>query len=165
MNKVLHKVRGLLGVGVTWGALWAGIGAGIGLAIGIVRPEVWEWTNPIFEWAAGMGMYGVVSGFGFGTLLTLREGRKTLSDLSLRRTALWGLLGGAVVPLLFGAAGLFPAGTTVMDIVGAIGVTGFLGGTFASGSVAIAKRAELQSGAESGRLSSTDSSDPALPRP
>jgi hypothetical protein len=90
-----------------------------------------------------MGLYGIVSGIGFGTLLTLRESKKTLSDLSLRRTALWGLLGGAVVPLLFGAAGMFPAGTTLMDIVGAIGVTGFLGGTFASASVAMAQRAEL----------------------
>jgi hypothetical protein len=165
MNKVLHKVRGMLGVGVTWGALWAGIGAGIGVVIGLVRPEVWQWTNPVFEWAAGMGLYGVVSGVGFGTLLTLREGRKTLSDLSLRRTALWGLLGGAVVPLLFGAAGMFPAGTTIMDIVGAIGVTGFLGGTFASASVAIAKRAELQAGAERGRLSADNSSEAALLRP
>ena len=146
MNKLLQKLRGLLGVGVTWGTLWAGIGAGIGVAIGVVRPEVWEWTNPIFEWAVGMGLYGVVSGIGFGTLLTLREGRKTLSDLSLRRTALWGMIGGAVVPLLFGAAGMFPAGTTLLDVIGAIGVTGFLGATFAPISVAIAKRAELNAG-------------------
>ena len=29
MKKLLQRVRGLLGVGVTWGTLWAGIGAGI----------------------------------------------------------------------------------------------------------------------------------------
>jgi len=146
MNKLLQKLRGLLGVGITWGTLWAGIGAGIGVVIGVVRPEVWQWTNPIFEWAVGMGLYGLVSGIGFGTLLTLREGRNTLSNLSLRRTALWGLIGGAVVPLMFGAAGMFPAGTTLLDVLGAVGVTGFLGATFASTSVAIAKRAELAAG-------------------
>jgi hypothetical protein len=162
MTKLLQKLRGLLGVGFTWGTLWAGIGAGIGVAIGVVHPEVWTWTNPIFEWAVGMGLYGLVSGVGFGTLLTLREGRKTLADLSLRRTALWGLIGGAVVPLLFGAAGLFPAGTTLFDVLGAIGVTGFLGGTFASGSVAIAKRAELTSGGGRGPLSSDTEAGPAL---
>jgi hypothetical protein len=162
MTKLLQKARGLLGVGITWGTLWAGIGAGIGFVIGLVRPEVWQWTNPIFEWAAGMGLYGLVSGIGFGTLLTLREGRKTLSDLSIRRTAVWGLIGGAVVPILFGAAGLFPAGTTQLDILGAIGVTGFLGGTFASTSVAIAKRAELTSGGESKGLGSGPDAGPTL---
>ena len=164
MNKLLQKLRGLLGVGVTWGTLWAGIGAGIGVIIGILRPEVWQWTNPIFEWAVGMGLYGVVSGIGFGTLLTLREGRKTLSDLSLRRAALWGMLGGAIVPLLFGAAGMFPAGTTLLDVVGAIGVTGLLGATFAPTSVAIAKRAELSAGEDRRTVMSDEGTDPALLR-
>ena len=165
MRKLLQKMRGLLGVGITWGTLWAGIGAGIGIVIGAVRPEVWEWTNPIFEWAVGMGLYGFVSGIGFGTLLTLREGRRSLLDLSLRRTALWGLLGGAVVPLLFGAAGMFPAGTTLLDVLGAIGVTGFLGGTFAPASVAIAQRAELLAGVERDRLGPDTHSEQALPQP
>lgn len=162
MNKFLTKLRGLLGVGITWGTLWAGIGAAIGVVVGTVRPEVWQWTNPIIEWALGMGLYGLVSGIGFGTLLTIREGRKTLADLSLRRVALWGLIGGAVVPLLFGAAGMFPAGTTLLDVLGAIGVTGFLGGTFAPTSVAIAKRAELASGGRNKDIGSKTDFDPAL---
>ena len=33
-----------------------------------------------------------------------------------------------------------------MDVIGAVGVTAFLGGTFASSSVAMARRAELQAG-------------------
>jgi hypothetical protein len=150
-------------VGVTWGGLWAGIGAGIGAVIGVVNPEVWQWTNPIFEWALGMGFYGLVSGVGFGTLLTLREGRKTLFDLSLPRTAMWGLLGAAVVPPMCGAVGLFEAGTTVADVIGAIAVTGLLGGTFAPASVVIARRAELGAGEERQRLTSDDQTEPALP--
>ncbi len=70
MHKLLRKLRGLAGVGLTWGTLWAGIGTGIGLVIGVVRPEVWESTNPILEWAIGMGLYGLVSGVGFGSLLS-----------------------------------------------------------------------------------------------
>ena len=116
--------------------------------IGVVRPEIWEFRNPIFEWALGMGLYGLVSGVGFGALLTLREGRKTILDLSLRRVALWGVLGAAAVPLLFGALGLFEVGTTVVDVVEAILVTASLGGTFAPASVAIARRAELSAGEE-----------------
>ena len=148
MGKLLRRLRGLAGVGVTWGALWAGIGAGIGLIVGMVNPDTWLWTNPILEWAFGMGLYGFVSGVGFGILLSLKEGRKRLFDLSLGRVALWGVLGSAAVPLLFGTLGFFEAGTTAVDIIEAILVTGFLGGTFAPGAIAIARRAELQAGEE-----------------
>ena len=139
--RVWRKIRGLLGVGATWGVLWGGIGAAIGFLIGIVRPEAWIMENPVVVWGIGMGLYGVVSGVGFGGLLSLREGSKTLRDLSLRRVALWGVLGSAAVPLLF--LGMYDAGTTLADIVGSILVTGAMGGVFAPGSVAIARRAEL----------------------
>ena len=135
------------------GALWAGIGGGGGVVIGIVNPEVWRWTNPIIEWADGMGLYGFVSGVGFGTLLSLKEGRKRLFDLSLGRVALWGLLGSAAVPVIFSILGVFGvAGASVVDIIEAMVVTGFLGGTFAPGSVAIARSAQLKPGEEIGLL-------------
>lgn len=133
--------------------MWAGIGAGIGLVIGIVEPDVWRWSNPIIEWAYGMGLYGFVSGVGFGTLLSLKEGRKRLFDLSLGRVALWGLLGSAAVPVIFSMLGVFGvAGASVVDIIEAMVVTGFLGGMFAPGSVAIARSAQLKPGEEIGLL-------------
>jgi hypothetical protein len=143
---LLRKARGLLGVGVTWGALWAVIGAGVGAIIGIVDPSAWTFGNPIVEWALGIGAYGLVSGVCFGGLLVLGEGRKTLHDLALGRVAVWGVLGAAFVPPLFGLLGTFPAGTTLLDVLGAVGVTAFLGGAFASSSVAIARRAALEAG-------------------
>ncbi len=151
MHSFVRRIRGLLGVGLTWGALWSAIGAGVGVVIGIVSPEVWGWTNPIFEWAFGMGLYGLVSGVGFGSLLALREGHKTILDLSLRRSVIWGVLGAAAVPIVFGALGAFAAGTTTADVLGAILMTGVLGGTFAPASIAIARRAEL-SAVEEGKL-------------
>ena len=143
-----------MGVGLTWGALWSVIGAGVGLVIGIVSPEAWERANPIFEWAIGMGLYGLVSGAGFGSVLALLEGRKTILDLSLRRAAIWGVVGAAGVPLLFGALGTFEVGTTAAEVLGAILVTGVLGGTFAPASIAIARRAELRAMEENKLLSS-----------
>ena len=148
MGGLLRRARGLLGVGAMWGALWGTIGAGIGAIVGIVSPDAWLYANPILDWAIGMGLYGLVSGVGFGGLLALREGRKSLRDLSLRRVAAWGVIGAAAVPPIFGLLGTFPAGTTLLEVLGAIGVTAFLGGTFASSSVAIAKRAELHGGEE-----------------
>ena len=143
MNRLLRRLRGLLGVGVTWGTLWGAIGAGIGFVLGALNPALWTFENPIVLWGLGMAAYGFVSGVGFGTLLSLRESSKRLRDLSLKRVALWGVLGSAAVPLLF--LGFFEAGTTVIDILGAMGVTAMLGGTFAPGAVAIARRAELAS--------------------
>ena len=161
MNRLARKLRGLLGVGVTWGTLWSVIGAGIGLVIGVISPEVWESTNPIIEWAIGMGLYGLVSGIGFGSFLSLREGRKTILDISLRRAAIWGVAGAVAVPLLFGALGTFEAGTTAVEVLGAIIVTGVLGGTFAPASIAVARRAELQAAEPSKRLSSESQSGPS----
>ena len=153
MGKLLRRLRGLAGVGVTWGAMWAGIGAGIGLIIGIVEPDAWRWTNPVLDWAYGMGLYGFVSGIGFGTLLSLKEGRKRLFDLSLGRVVLWGLVGSAAVPIIFSMLGVLGvAGASLVEIIEAIMVTGFLGGTFALGSVAIARSAQLKPGEEMGLL-------------
>jgi hypothetical protein len=150
--KWLRKLRGLLGVGVMWGALWGGIGAAIGFVVGLVDPGAWTLANPVVQWALGMGAYGFVSGVGFGGLLALGEGRRTLADLSLRRVALWGVLGSAAVPLLFGALGFFDAGTTMLDVVGAMLVTAGLGGTFAPAAVAVARKAELAAPERAGLL-------------
>jgi len=49
MGTLFRRLRGLIGVGVTWGALWAGIGTGIGVVIGIVNPDAWRFTNPILN--------------------------------------------------------------------------------------------------------------------
>jgi len=144
MNRLGRRLRGLLGVGLTWGALWSAIGAGVGLVIGVVSPEAWDLTNPILEWAIGMGLYGTLSGVGFGALLSLRDGQRTLFDLSLRRTAILGVVGSAAVPLLFGALGTFEVGTTTADVLGAVLMTGVLGGTFAPAAIVIARRAELR---------------------
>ncbi len=154
MKRFLRRLRGLLGVGLTWGALWSVIGAGVGIAIGIVAPEVWELTNPILKWTVGMGLYGLVSGVGFGGLLALREGRKTIFDVSLRQATILGIVGAAAVPLLFGALGAFEVGTTTAEVLGAILVTGVLGGTFAPAAIAIARRAELRAGEDRKLLSS-----------
>ena len=153
MTRLVRRLRGLLGVGVTWGALWSVIGAGIGLVIGIVAPEVWDVSNPILRWTVGMGLYGLVSGVGFGSLLALRESRKTALDIPLGRAAIWGVAGAVAVPLLFGAVGTFEVGTTTAEVLGAILVTGALGGTFAPAAIAIAQRAELRAADDSKLLS------------
>ncbi len=103
-----------------------------------MNPDAWRFTNPIWEWAFGMGVYGAVSGVGFGVLF------------SLKRVALWGLLGSAAVPAVFAMLGWLSVGTPIVDIVQAMLVTGFLSGAFAPGTVGIARRAELKAGEQFG---------------
>jgi hypothetical protein len=77
---------------------------------------------------------GVVVGGGFGIVLSLMEHRKGLEDLSLKRVALWGGLGGALVAC---ATNLLGGGGLVWGFVVTLTV---LGAGLGSGSVAIAKR-------------------------
>lgn len=140
----LRKLRGALGVGMTWGVGWGLIGGAIGAVLQILGPGSSIFVSPIIGWALGMSAYGLISGFGFSAILSLRDGTKQLRDLSLARVALWGVLGSISVPALFGVFGFFDPTTTVLDVLGAVGVTGALGGTFAAGSVAAARHAELE---------------------
>jgi hypothetical protein len=156
MEDDVRRLRGLLGVGTLWGFAWAVIGAVLGVAIGVLSPDVWLWSNPIIEWALGMGVYGFVSGVGFGGLLAFRESRKSLDELSPARAAVWGVLGAVLVPVLFGMLGAFELGTTSLDVLEAMGMTALLGGTFAGGSVAIAQSARRLEAGEDALLESAD---------
>ena len=80
VSKLGRRLRGPLGVGLTWGVFWSAIGAWVGLVIGVLSPEAWQLANPMLEWAIGMGLYGLVSGIGFGCLLSLREGQEPSSS-------------------------------------------------------------------------------------
>ena len=79
--------------------------------------------------------FGFIMGGAFAGILSLTERHRRLQDLSLRRVALWGALGGLV--FLGGAALVFrppePMGWLILPIL-----TAGLG----SGSVALAKRAD-----------------------
>lgn len=149
MHVMVRRLRGLLGVGITWGVLWATIGTIVGFVLGVVAPESGGWTGRITDWMIGLGLYGLVSGVGFGAFLALRERNRTISDISLGRAAVWGVIGAALAPLVFLGLGAFPPGTTTAAVVGAIAVTASLGGAVAPAALVIARRAELTAKEES----------------
>ena len=140
MGAFLKRCRGALGIGVTWGAAWAAIFAAVALIIGLVDPDsIDPGEGPIR--VAGIGaVFGLVSGAGFGVLLSVAEGRKAIRDLSLSRAALWGALGTAAFPLLT------PVDNSMLLIVCPIGAA------LAAASVAVAKRAELGASPEQPKL-------------
>ena len=101
MNVHLRKPRGVLGIGLVWGSLWALLFAALAVVLGLVAPAQVEGDGPIWVGAI-MGAVGLVSGLAFGVYFALVESGKALSNLSLWRAAMGGILASAVYPLVTG---------------------------------------------------------------
>lgn len=130
MNKLLRRVRGVLGTAFTWAVAWTGLGAGLGLLAGIP-----------FHFLIPMALNGAAAGFiagaSFAVILSIAERHRTLEDLSLRRVAVWGAVGGLLlsfIPMAFGVPVPYLLGPLVIN-------TG-IGAGMATGSVFMARRAE-----------------------
>ena len=131
MRLLARRVRGALGIGVTWGALWIAIGVVVITLLAVFRPEEIDPGEGPAKVLPIFGLVGFLSGLGFAVWLSLAERRRTLRQLSLLRVALWGLLGGVAIPLLMGTDGSMGW------------VTGPMGAAFAGASVAAARRRAL----------------------
>lgn len=139
MRLLARRIRGALGIGVTWGAMWVAIGLAVMTALAIFRPEEIDPGEGPARVLPILGLVGFLSGLGFSGWLSLAERRRSLHQLSLWRVAFWGLLGGVAIPLLMGTDGSMGW------------VTGPMGAAFAAASVGTARRKALP-GAEPGRL-------------
>jgi hypothetical protein len=70
---VLRKLRGVMGIGLTWGISWAVIGAAVGFVMRITVPgSVDQGENELIAGAL-IGFVGLVSGIGFVILLSFLE--------------------------------------------------------------------------------------------
>ena len=132
MNTLLRKLRGMLGVGVTWAVGWAIIMFILGSIISVVDPDSIDQGEEPWRLALMVSVVGFISGSVFALILSTAERRKSILDLSAGRAAIWGALGGAALPLLTGMPDV-----TVFN-------TAPLGALFAASTVAIARRAALR---------------------
>ena len=138
MPSVLRRLRAMAVLGLSWGVVWAGLGAALGVIFGLVRPQdIGPGESPAAI-ARILGVAGFISGAGFALTLSLLERGRTLLQVSLRRVALWGAAGGAIIPLL----------TTVHD--SQVFWTCPLGALLAMSSVQLARRAERRQLAQPG---------------
>jgi hypothetical protein len=144
VRALLLKLRGVVGVGVTWGAIWAALGALLGVVLGAIRPQDVDLGETPVRIAVILGIAGSISGTAFALMVSLLERGRTLLDVSLARVAVWGAAGAAVVPLL----------TSVHD--SQILWTCPLGAALATTSFAIAR------GVERGRLTAVETGWPTL---
>ncbi len=130
MPTVFRRLRGVVAVGLTWGAVWAAFGAVIGVVALVVSPEVVDQGEGPADIARILGTAGFISGAGFALLLATLERGRGILDVSMARVAAWGVAGGALIPLLTDVANNQAVWTSP------------LGAVLATSALAIARRAE-----------------------
>ena len=127
MKKWMRRIRGAVGMGLTWAAAWFGGGALIGLVGGVGAVAL----------AISLAQMGFVGGVIFSTLLGILEGRRRFDEMSLRVFAgIGGTVGGLLIVLFF-AGGPFSLGGLAMTSLVAL-----LSAGSAAGSLALARRAD-----------------------
>jgi hypothetical protein len=140
MNTVLRKLRGALGIGLSWAAIWAIFGLSIGFAVLYFDPASIDQGEDPVSMARLLATVGFICGTIFSGVFAFAERNTALRDMSLWRAAFWGALGGIALPLL----------TTMNDQV--IFNTAPLGAMSATLLVAMARRAERRIAPETDRV-------------
>jgi len=140
---VLRRVRGAIGMGLTWAVFWALFGILIGVA-SIVLPWLpWGAFFRVFDAPLpALAVPGFVGGAIFSVVLGIAGRRRRFQELSMPRFAAWGALAGALLgalPFTVGTpAGLISASVLLSFVVPAM----VLCAVSASGSLAIARASE-----------------------
>ena len=158
MGILLKKLKAALGIGSIWGIAAGAAGAALG---GWLLPTG-SFLSSALVFGGYIGVTGLVLGVGFGGLLSVMEGRRTLDELTANRAALWGFVVGtalalvgiiavasltSVVEVAVGGLGL-PIGVQLTAIAAAAASYGAVTAGLAAATVSLAKRSpsELQSG-------------------
>lgn len=157
MKKWLRRIRGAIGMGLTWALAWFAAGMVLLLIVGLDAADV---PFPI-----GFGMFGFFAGATFSGILGIVEGRRRFEQLSLPRFAGWGAAGGALLAGIFVlVAGL--AGDA-LDFLVLGPVFALAGAGSAAGSLALARMAEVRelphAGEEVGEVGPAGDGTPELP--
>ena len=137
MKKLLRRIRGAIGMGLTWAFGWTLVGM-----LGVVvfyslfpnTPDVFDIWIPVFAYP------GFLAGVGFSVVLRIAEGRRRFDELSLPRFAAWGAVGGLLVGAFAAAVGSGSAPTIALAAI--MGTTTLLGAVSASGMLALARKGE-----------------------
>jgi hypothetical protein len=149
MTKWTRRIRGAIGMGLTWAAGWALFGLLIGVT-SLLLPGVFDPFFEVFDAPLpALAIPGFVGGALFSIVLGIAGRDRKFSELSVPGFAAWGALGGLLLTLFPFA--LVAMGLASMD--GSVHSTGQLiaavGGPFvllsavsAAGSLVLARRAK-----------------------
>jgi hypothetical protein len=139
MKRFLRRIRGAVGMGLTWAAAW--FGAGMILLLGSLL--VTGSTGADVPYPLGFGAFGFVAGVTFSGVLGLLEGRRRFDQMSLPRFAGWGAAGGFLLSSIFVlAVALVEDPAFLGNLVVLAPVFTLAGAGSAAGVLALARRAE-----------------------
>lgn len=143
MKKWTRRIRGALGLGLTWAVGWFAAGMALLLVLG---PNAADVPFPL-----GFGLLGFLAGITFSGVLRVLGGRRSFDQMSLPRFALWGAVGG----LMFSGAFVTVvalSGDAPLEMLVLGPVFALAGAGSAAGSLALARMGEdrdlLDGGAE-----------------
>jgi len=128
MRNSLRRIRGAIGMGLTWAAAWGA--AGTLLAV-MTRFQADAPFPLIF------GVLGFIAGVIFSATLALTEGRRSFDQMSLPRFAVWGATGGLLLSAVFARGASLDWG----DVLVIAPTFAVACAVCASGSLALARRA------------------------
>jgi hypothetical protein len=131
MRKSLRRIRGAIGMGLTWGAAWFAAGSVPRWVFGV---------NTDAPLPLVFGLFGLIAGVIFSAVLALTEGRRSFDQMSLPRFAVWGAMGGLLLSALVAKAGSLGWG----DVLALAPTLAVASAVSASGSLAMARRAVRQ---------------------
>lgn len=143
MRKLLRRIRGAIGMGLTWAIAWGFVGF------------LMEFVDPHGRiadiWPALFAIPAFLGGVTFSVVLGIAERRRRFDELSIPRFGAWGAVAGLVVgalPFVLGSnSSGFPTWQLALMIMGPISV---LSGVSAAGSLAIARMADRRESLDAG---------------
>jgi len=129
MRKWLRRIRGAIGMGLTWAIAWFSAGMILLLVVGSGAADV---PFPLF-----FALLGFLAGVTFSGVLGIVEGRRRFDQMSLPRFAGWGAVGGLLLSGIFAWAAGLGGEFLVLGPVFALAGAGS-----AAGTLALARKAE-----------------------
>jgi len=139
MKKWLRRIRGAVGMGLTWAAAW--FGAGMIMLLGLLL--VTGSTGADVPYPLWFGMFGFVAGVTFSGVLVIVEGRRRFDQMSLPRFAGWGAVGGWLLSAIFVLSVALVEDITFLNNLVVLGpIFAAAGAGCAAGALALARRAE-----------------------
>lgn len=131
MGKWMRRIRGAIGMGITWGVAWGLVGS---------VPRWLFGFNTDVPFPLVFGVLGFIAGVIFSGILMLTEGRRGFDQMTLPRFAAWGAVGGFLLSAIFTRAASLGWGDALViapTFTAACAIC-------ASGSLALARRAGMR---------------------
>jgi hypothetical protein len=155
---LLRRLRGTIGIGLTWAIGWAIGGILIGIASNVLTFLPWDAFFNVFDAPLpALAVPGFIGGVLFSLVLGTAAHRRRFSELSLPRFALLGALAGlllALVPAAMVTVGLATIGKGALGLWPATAIIAaplmLMSAASASGSLVLARMAEGSTMIEAG---------------